>query len=390
MGTPLQLQQKRTANMIKKIIITIVGLLVVVGILGGIKGLQIERMIAQGKQFSPPPEPVTTAVARKEAWESLLTAVGSLEAVQGVIVTAELSGKVERIGFEPGTKVKTGELLVQQDISAENAQLRAAEANLTLAKIDLERKSKLLTQKTISRSEYDNAEAVFKEAAAQADTIRAAVKKKTIRAPFDGRLGIRLVNMGQVLKEGDPIVSLQSIDPIFVNFSLPQQQLAQVTSGLTVQVTTDALPGQVVDGKITAINPQVDTATRNIQMQATVANPEERLRPGMFVNVAVVLPARKDVLAIPATAVLYAPYSDSVFVVEEKKEEKNGQSGQVVRQKFVRLGEKKGDYVAVVSGLEEGDTVVSTGVFKLRNGQSVVMDNAVTPEFKLNPEPEES
>ncbi|MDP4858404.1 MAG: efflux RND transporter periplasmic adaptor subunit [Desulfobacterales bacterium] len=376
--------------MIKRIIITIVGLMVVVGILGGIKGLQIKRMIAQGKQFSPPPEPVTTAVARKETWESLLTAVGSLEAVQGVIVTAELSGKVERIGFEPGTKVKTGDLLVQQDISAENAQLRAAEASLTLAKIDLERKSKLLAQKTISRSEYDNAEAQYKQAAAQADNIRAAIKKKTIRAPFDGRLGIRLVNVGQVLKEGDAIVSLQSIDPIFVNFSLPQQQLAQVTSGLTVQVTTDALPGQVVAGKITAINPQVDAATRNIQMQATVANPEERLRPGMFVNVAVVLPARKDVLAIPATAVLYAPYSDSVFVVEEKKEEKNGQPGQVVRQKFVRLGEKKGDYVAIVSGLEEGDTVVSTGVFKLRNGQSVVVDNAVTPEFKLNPKPEES
>ncbi|MGA9234820.1 MAG: efflux RND transporter periplasmic adaptor subunit [Desulfobacterales bacterium] len=376
--------------MIKRIIITIVGLMVVIGILGGIKGLQIKRMIAQGKQFSPPPEPVTTAIARKETWESLLTAVGSLEAVQGVIVTAELSGKVERIGFEPGTKVKTGELLVQQDISAENAQLRAAEASLTLAKIDLERKSKLLAQKTISRSEYDSAEAQFKEAAAQADNIRAAIKKKTIRAPFDGRLGIRLVNIGQVLKEGDAIVSLQSIDPIFVNFSLPQQQLAQVNSGFTVQVTTDALPGQVVDGKITAINPQVDAATRNIQMQATVANPEERLRPGMFVNVAVVLPARQNVLAIPATAVLYAPYGDSVFVVEEKKEEKNGQPGQVVRQKFVRLGDKKGDYVAIVSGLEEGDTVVSTGVFKLRNGQSVVVDNAVKPEFKLNPKPEES
>jgi len=376
--------------MIKRIIITIVGLMVVVGILGGIKGLQIKRMIAQGKQFSPPPEPVTTAIARRETWESLLTAVGSLEAVQGVIVTAELSGKVERIGFEPGTKVKTGDLLVQQDISAENAQLRAAEANLALAKIDLDRKSKLLAQKTISRSEYDNAEAQYKQAAAQADNIRAAIKKKTIRAPFDGRLGIRLVNIGQVLKEGDAIVSLQSIDPIFVNFSLPQQQLAQVNSGLTVQVTTDALPGQVVDGKITAINPQVDAATRNIQMQATVANPEERLRPGMFVNVAVVLPAQQKVLAIPATAVLYAPYSDSVFVVEEKKEEKNGQPGQVVRQKFVRLGEKKGDYVAIVSGLEEGDTVVSTGVFKLRNGQSVVVDNAVKPEFKLNPKPEES
>ncbi|MDP4978099.1 MAG: efflux RND transporter periplasmic adaptor subunit [Desulfobacterales bacterium] len=376
--------------MIKRIIITIVGLMVVVGILGGIKGLQIKRMIAQGKQFSPPPEPVTTAVARKETWESLLTAVGSLEAVQGVIVTAELSGKVERIGFEPGTKVKTGDLLVQQDISAENAQLRAAEASLTLAKIDLERKSRLLAQKTISRSEYDNAEAQYKQAAAQADNIRAAIKKKTIRAPFDGRLGIRLVNVGQVLKEGDAIVSLQSIDPIFVNFSLPQQQLAQVNSGLVVQVTTDALPGKVVAGKITAINPQVDAATRNIQMQATAANTEERLRPGMFVNVAVVLPAQQKVLAIPATAVLYAPYGDSVFVVEEKKEEKNGQPGQVVRQKFVRLGEKKGDYVAIVSGLEEGDTVVSTGVFKLRNGQSVVVDNAVTPEFKLNPKPEES
>ena len=376
--------------MIKRIVITIVGLMVVVGILGGIKGLQIERMIAQGKQFSPPPEPVTTAVARKETWESLLTPVGSLEAVQGVIVTAELSGKVERIGFEPGTKVKTGDLLVQQGISAENAQLRAAEANLTLAKIDLDRKSKLLAQRTISRSEYDNAEAQFKQAAAQADNIRAAVTKKTIRAPFDGRLGIRLVNLGQVLKEGDAIVSLQSIDPIFVNFSLPQQQLAQVNTGLVVQVTTDALPGKVVAGKITAINPQVDDATRNIQMQATLANPEERLRPGMFVNVAVVLPARQNVLAIPATAVLYAPYSDSVFVVEEKKEEKNGQPGQVVRQKFVRLGEKKGDYVAIVSGLEEGDTVVSTGVFKLRNGQSVVLNNAVTPEFKLNPKPEES
>ena len=376
--------------MIKRIIITIVGLMIVVGILGGIKGLQIERMIAQGKQFSPPPEPVTTAVARKETWESFLTSVGSLEAVQGVIMTAELPGKVERIEFEPGTKVKVGELLLQQDISAETAQLRAAEATLTLAKIELDRRRKLLSQKTISRSEYDNAEAQFKQAAAQADTIRAAVKKKTIRAPFDGRLGIRLVNVGQVLKEGDAIVSLQLIDPIFVNFSLPQQQLAQVKTGLIVQVTTDALPGQVVEGKITAINPQVDTATRNIQMQATVANPEERLRPGMFVNVAVVLPARKDVLAIPATAVLYAPYSDSVFVVEEKKEEKNGQSGQVVRQKFVRLGEKKGDYVAIVSGLEEGETVVSTGVFKLRNGQSVVVNDTVTPEFKLNPEPEES
>ena len=166
-------------------------------------------------------------------------------------------------------------------------------------------------------------------------------------------------------------MSLQSIDPIFVNFSLPQQQLAQIQPGLTVRVTSDAFPGQAIEGYITAINPQVDTATRNIQLQATVANPEEGLRPGMFVNVALLLPTRQNVLAIPATSVLYAPYSDSVFVVDEKKETENESPGMVVRQQFVRLGEKRGDYVAVVSGLEAGQTVVSTGVFKLRNGQSV-------------------
>ncbi len=376
--------------MTKRIIITIVGLIAVIGVLGGIKGLQIERMIAQGKQFSPPPEPVNTAVVRQETWESLITAVGSLEAVQGVIVTAELPGKVERIELEAGTKVKAGDLLLQQDISTETAQLRSAEAALTLTEIEIDRKRKLLAQKTISRSEYDNAEAQFKQAAAQADTIRATIKKKTIRAPFAGRLGIRLVNVGQVLKEGEPIVSLQSIDPIFVNFSLPQQQLAQVGPGLSVRVTADALPGQALEGKITAINPQVDAATRNIRMQATMTNPEERLRPGMFVTVTVVLPVRQDLLAIPATSILYAPYSDSVFVVEEQKDEKNGRVGKTVRQQFVRLGERQGDYVAVLSGLEEGQTVVSTGVFKLRNGQSVVVDNALTPEFKLNPEPEES
>lgn len=376
--------------MTKRIIITIVGLIAVIGVLGGIKGLQIERMIAQGKQFSPPPEPVNTAVVRKETWESLISAVGSLEAVQGVIVTAELPGKVERIEFEAGTKVKAGDLLLQQDISTETAQLRSAEAALTLTEIEIDRKRKLLAQKTISRSEYDNAEAQFKQAAAQADTIRATIKKKTIRAPFAGRLGIRLVNVGQVLKEGEPIVSLQSIDPIFVNFSLPQQQLAQVEPGLSVRVTADALPGQALEGKITAINPQVDAATRNIRMQATMTNPQERLRPGMFVTVTVVLPVRQDLLAIPATSVLYAPYSDSVFVVEEQKDEKNGRLGKTVRQQFVRLGERQGDYAAVLSGLEEGQTVVSTGVFKLRNGQSVVVDNTLTPEFKLNPEPAES
>jgi len=377
-------------SMKKRIIITLVGLAVVIGILGGIKGLQIDRMIAQGSQMVPPPEPVTTAVARTEAWESVLTSVGSLAAVQGVTVTAELAGKIVNIAFKPGTLARAGDLLVQQDTSSEEAQLRATEATVALAKLNLERLGKLLSERTISQSQFDNADAQFKQAVAQSDNIRATIAKKTIRASFAGRLGIRLVNVGQMLNPGDAIVSLQSLDPIFVDFLLPQQQLAQVQPGLPVRVVTDALPGEVVDGKITAINPQVDSATRNIRIQATIPNAEERLRPGMFVNVAVVLPAKTQVLCIPATAVLYAPYSDSVFVVEEKTDEKSGKAGKAVRQQFAQLGEKRGDFVAIVSGLKEGDTVVSTGVFKLRNGQSVIEDNTLAPEFKIAPKPDDN
>ena len=369
----------------KRIFFTIVGLIVLIAVLGGIKGLQIFRMTAAGKQFVPPPETITSFEVQTKAWETLLTSVGTLEAVQGVMVTAELKGKVENIAFDPGVKVLAGDLLVQQDISSETAQLRASEAAVKLAKITLERTRKLLTEKTVSQSQYDNADAQYKQAAAQADNIRAAIAKKTIRAPFAGRLGIRLINLGQALNEGDAIVSLQSFDPIFINFSLPQQQLAKVRPGFFVRMTTDALPGRTIEGKITAINPAVDTATRNIKIQATAANPGEQLRPGMFVNVNVVLPTLEKVLPIPATAVLYAPYGDSVFVVEEKKNEKKNQPSKIVRQQFIRLGEKRGDFIAVASGLKEGETIVSTGVFKLRNGQSVVVNNALAPEFKLMP-----
>ena len=374
----------------KRILFTIIGLLLIIGVLGGIKGLQIDRMIAQGSQTVPPPETVTTTMVQAESWESRLTAVGSLVAVQGVTLTAELTGKVVRIAFEPGTKVNAGDLLVQQDTSSEEAQLRAAEATVELAKRNRDRLKKLLDRRTIAQQQYDNADAQYKEGVARADAIRAVIAKKNIRAPFAGRLGIRLVNLGQILNEGDPIVSLQSINPIFVNFSLPQQQLAQVQPGFTVRFTSDAIPGQVIEGKITAINPEVDAATRNIRVQATAANHQERLRPGMFVNVTVVLPASENVLTIPATAVLYAPYSDSVFVVDEKQDKNKKQSGRVVRQQVVELGEKRGDFVAVISGLEAGQTIVSTGAFKLRNGQAVVVDNTLAPEFKLAPEPRDS
>jgi membrane fusion protein (multidrug efflux system) len=371
----------------KRIILSIVGVIALVAGLGGIKFLQIGRMSAQALQ-TPPPETVTTAVARRQTWESLLPAVGSLQAVQGVTVEAELAGKVVQIAFEPGTKVRAGDLLLKQDTSLEEAQLRAAEAAATLAKTNLERTKELFIRNTISKSEWDNAETQFKQAVAQADTFRATIAKKNIRAPFAGLLGIRLVNLGEFLHEGDAIVSLQSLDPIFVNFLLPQQELAKMGLGLKVRVTTDALPGEVIEGTITAINPQVDAATRNIRIQATVANPRERLRPGMFAEVAVVLAGRNEVIAIPATSVLYAPYGDSVFVVEEKKSEKTGEPVKSVRQQFARLGEKRGDFVSVVSGVKEGEAVVSTGVFKLRNGQDVVVDNTLSPEFKLRPMPE--
>jgi membrane fusion protein (multidrug efflux system) len=397
--------------MTKRILFTIVGLIVVIGILAGIKALQIRKMTAQGASFVPPPETITAAQARMESWESVLTSVGSLTAVQGVTVAAELAGKVVRIAFESGARVHQGDLLVQQDVSTEQAALPGAEAAVTLAQADLARVRDLRARKISPQSDEDAAVAKLKEARAVVDGIRAAIAKKTIRAPFAGRLGIRLINLGQMLQDGDEIVSLQSLDPVFVNFLLPQQRLSEVRQELVVRITSDSLPDRIIEGKITAINPEVDATTRNVRLQATVANPDEALHPGMFVNVAVVLPTRKPVLVIPATAVLYAPYSDSVFVVEEKKSDAPAKtaggapggpgagasevpSGNtpplVLRQQFVRLGEQRGDFVAVLSGLKEGDTVVTSGVFKYRNGQAVVIDNTLSPKFQLNPKPEDS
>jgi membrane fusion protein (multidrug efflux system) len=373
----------------RRIIITIVGLVAIIGTLGGIKGLQIGAMTAQGKQSMPPPTTVTTATVASESWEATLSSVGSLVAVQGVTISAELSGKVVKIAFEPGAKVQAGDLLVQLDTTSEAAQLNAAEAALALAKADLQRADQLLAEQVLTPATHDKTVSVYKQALAEVDRIRTLIAKKTIRAPFTGRLGIRQINLGQFLNEGQPIVSLQSLDPIFANFSLPQQELSQLHRELKVRVTTDAAPGRVFEGRITAINPEVDPATRNVGLQATLSNADEQLRPGMFVNVAVILPVEETRLIIPATAILYAPYSDSVFVVEEQPGTDKAPAHLAVRQQFVRLGEKRGDFVSVSTGLKAGDTVVSTGVFKLRNGQNVVVDNTLAPEFKLAPQPSE-
>jgi membrane fusion protein (multidrug efflux system) len=371
----------------KKIIIAIIGLFVVTGIIAGIKGLQIGRMMGMKRQVMA--ETVTAAMVQQQSWESALTSVGSLVAVQGVMVSAEMAGKVSAILFEPGRAVQAGDLLVQQDIAAETAQLRSAEATMALAKINFERARSLLAQKTYSRSEYDNADAQYKQAVAQADNIKAVIAKKTIRAPFSGVLGIRLINLGQILTAGDAIVSLQALDPVFVNFSLPQQQLTKIKTGLTVRVKTDALPDKFLEGAITAVNPQVEAATRNIMVQGTIQNPELLLRPGMFVTVTLVLPEQLVVLAIPATGVLNAPYSDSVFIVEKAPDNSTAAGGTVVRQQFVRLGVRQGDFVTVNAGLKQGDMIVSTGAFKLRNGQAVAVDNTLAPKFELAPTPQD-
>ncbi|MEW6221402.1 MAG: efflux RND transporter periplasmic adaptor subunit, partial [Thermodesulfobacteriota bacterium] len=289
-----------------------------------------------------------------------------------------------------GAAVKAGDLLAQLDTAAEAAQLRAAEAELALARTSLDRISQLLAKTSVSRSELDAAEARFKAAAAQRDAIQVAIAKKAIVAPFAGRLGIRQVSLGQILAEGDPVVSLVALDPIHVDFQLPQGQLPQIRVGLAVGIVADAFPGEEAEGRITAVSAQVDAATRNITAQATLPNPGERWRPGMSVQVAMHLPGAEEVLVIPATAVLYAPYSDSVFVVEEKVDVSTGAKALSVRQQFVRLGRKKGDFVAVASGLAAGDTVVATGVFKLRNGQAVVKDNTLLPSFQLAPDPANS
>lgn len=375
--------------MTKKTLLILVGLVVLVGLIAGIKFLQIRKMIDLQGQFAPPPETVTTATVNREQWRTYLTAVGSLDAVQGLTVSAEMPGKVALIAFTAGEPARKGELLLRQDISSEQARLPGAEAAVLLAKRNLERADRLLKDNVISQLEYDRALTDYRQAVAEAGDIQAAIAKKNIRAPFAGQLGIRLVNLGQMLEPGQAIVSLQTLNPIFVNFSLPQQHTASLRTGLPVELTTDSAPGKVMQGTITTINPQVDAATRNIRLQATLDNPREELRPGMFASVAVVLPAEETVLVIPATAVLYAPYSDSVFVVKEQRDESTGKTGLILQQQFVQLGEKRGDFISVLSGLQEGETVVTTGVFKLRNGQAVVVDNTLSPEFKLEPDPEE-
>lgn len=361
----------------KKIILSVVVVLAVFATLAGVKALQIHKLEETAATMKIPPEAISSAVAHEEHWPDLLAAVGTISAVQGVTLTAEIPGTVSEIKFESGGLVAKDDLLVKLDTSTEEAQLRALEAQAAWARTNLIRIQSLRSENTVSQAELDQAETALKQNVANADTVRATIAKKIIRAPFAGRLGIRQVNLGQYLEAGKPIVSLQSLAPVYADFSLPQQELSRLKVGLPVRVLADTYPGKAFEGTLTAINPMIDPATRNVRVQATLANPEQLLRPGMFARVEVVLAESQSVLAVPATAILSAPFGDSVYVVEAGT---NAAGGLVVRQQFVRVGRDRGGSVSIVSGIKAGERVVSSGLFKLRNGMSVVESKDITPQ----------
>jgi len=357
--------------------------------LGFVKFQQIQTMIAQGAAYQPPPEAVTTTVAHSENWPATLSAVGTAAAVQGVTVSADLPGTIERISFESGQSVHAGDVLVELNTRQERAQLAAAEADRDLGRLNFDRMQGLLKDGVISAAEFDRATSEHKQSEAKVGEIRAAIERKTIRAPFSGILGIRQVNLGQYLGDGKPVVGLQSLNPIYVNFGVPQQEAAAVRVGRAVRITIgDGAAGVALTGRVTAVDSVVDEATRNMQIQATLANPDGRLRPGMFVQAEVVLGTGSQVIALPASAINYAPYGDSVFVVADVKSPK-GQNYRGVRQQFVKLGGTRGDQVAVVSGVNPNDEVVTSGLFKLRNGAAVLVNNTVQPGNNPAPKPED-
>jgi membrane fusion protein (multidrug efflux system) len=374
----------------RKIILAVIIVAAVLGGLAGVKALQIKKLITFGAAFVPPPESVSAAVAREEKWQGFISSIGTINAVQGVTVTPDIPGQVREIAFESGAAVAKGDLLVRLDTSAEESQLAAMEAQVGLARSNLARVRTLRTDGNVAQADLDAAEAAVKQYEANANTIRATIEKKTIRAPFAGRLGIRQINLGQYMDTGKPIVSLQSLAPVYADFSLPQQELAKLKTGLRVRLVSDTYPGQRFEGVLTAINPDLDAVTRSVGLQATFDNADERLRPGMFARVEVLLPEEKNVLVIPATSVLSAPFGDSVYLIETQPAKDGAAAHLVVRQQFIRTGTVRGDFVSVESGLKPGDRVASSGMFKLRNGLTVVENNELSPKSTQTPNPADS
>jgi membrane fusion protein, multidrug efflux system len=378
----------RLVPMAKRMVIMLLTVTAVIGIIGLVKFRPFAAAGAQGA-FQPPPEAVTTVIAKQEQWQGTLGAIGNVAAVNGVVVSADLPGVVQKVAFASGERIEAGELLVQLDTRQEQAQLAAAEAKLDLARMNLDRIRGLREQGINSQTEFDTSVAEQKQAEGVVGEIRATIERKTIRAPFSGVLGIRQVNLGQYLNSGDPIVQLQSHDPIYVNFDVPQQEIVRLRVGGPVRVTAEGPPPIELTGKITAIDSVVNESTRNVRIQATFANPKGSIRPGMFVTARALLDAQDSVVALPASAISYAPFGDSVFIVEDMKGPK-GESYRGVRQQFVKVGGARGDQVAILSGVEAGAEVVTSGVFKLRNKTAVAVNNETKPSNDPAPRPEDN
>jgi membrane fusion protein (multidrug efflux system) len=374
--------------MAKRMLLMLGVVVIVIAGLGYYKTLQIQAAV-KAHSFQPPPEAITTIVAEKATWPATMSVVGSTLAIHGVTVSADLPGTISSISFDSGRSVQQGEVLVELDTRQERAQLAAMEAQRDLAKINHQRMQQLVNEGVISRQDYDKAMAEQKQTEANVAEIRATIARKTIRAPFSGVLGLRQANLGQYLAAGAPIVPLQSLNPIYVNFSVPQQVIAQMKPGHTVRLRSDSLGNVEFTGKINALDSVVDSATRNVQVQATVPNPQGKLRPGMFVNVEVGVGEQRTIIPLPASAISYAPFGDSVFIVGDVKGP-DGKSFRGVHQQFVKVEGARGDQVAVVSGLNPGDEVVTSGVFKLRNGAAVAVNNKVQPGNSTAPRPEDN
>ncbi len=364
-------------------------LVLMVGAVAGTKALQIGKLISSGKKGGPPVETVSTAAVVAEKWERSVESVGSLRAVQGADLSTESSGVIANILFENGQEVKKGDLLVELDHETESANLRSAEAEADLARTVYERTKRLRVNNTVPQSDLDAAESQLRKTAALVEQLKSTINKKQLSAPFSGRLGIREVNLGQFVDNGDKIVSLQSLDPIFVDFLLPQQLIAGLAVGQPLELITDVYPGRSFEGKLTAINSEIDPVTRNIRLQGTLQNADGALRPGMFARVILTLGEAEEVVSVPATALISAPYGDSVFVLETETAEE-GASRTVARQRFIRTGRARGDFVSVTQGVKPGETVVTAGAFKLRSGTPVEVNNDLAPQPELAPTPPDS
>jgi membrane fusion protein (multidrug efflux system) len=378
-------------------LIPILGLLALVAALVGIKFNQISMLMNFGKEMAkagPPPETVGTAIAQTQVWEGTLSAVGSITAARGVVVSNDAPGIVSHILFESGAVVQQGQTLVELDTSVERAQLASSRARMDLAALNVNRSRALLKSNTIAQSAADTDESQLKTTTTDANALSAQIDRKIVRAPFSGRLGIREINLGQYLNSGTRITVLEAIDTVYVDFTLPQQRLADIKVGMPIRVTVDGTQSAPQDGTIAAVDPEVDSTTRTIKVRAAVPNKQETLRPGMFANVSVVLPQQGSLVTVPATSLVHASYGDSVFIVEDKKVDPASETapgakpGKVARQQFVRVGASRGDFVAIVDGVTAGQDIVSAGAFKLRNGSNVVVNNDVKVDPQLSPHPE--